>query len=133
MGFDSIGGNNLRKAEQLLFVLRNADMWTTNDQPFRKVFTGTKFIVWRVFFAQVSGAFNSSAQGGIYSAPNKGGSALIATTTNYGAMNQPANNFQQAGIITSIFWTVPTFYLSLSSANNGPFNCDVFIYGYCID
>lgn len=117
---------------QTLFVLRNANMWTTADQQFQKLFNGTKFLVFRVYFVTVSGVFNSSAQGGIYTDVNKGGLVIVPATTNYGSMIAPTIYLSAVPAGAPIF-TASNLYLSLSSANNGAFNCDIFVIGFCLD
>lgn len=120
----------------LLFELLNADLNSTSDQAFTKRFSGTTFIIQAIKASWVSGANPvSTAQGGIYTATAKGGSAIVAATQGYG-------NNQGTGTGTAIT-AVATFgngersdaalYLSLTTPQGAAAVANVRIWGYALN
>jgi hypothetical protein len=123
---------NLSRGYQLLFRLSNANLRTTQDQKFTRVFNGVTWdpqlitAVWR------SGAYNTACLGGIFTLPSKGGSAIVAVGQSYAALtgvDTHANLTIQAS--TTTFRTDP--YFSLSTANGADLFADLFIWGVSYD
>lgn len=117
---------------QLLFVLRGANLRTTQDQQFSRVFDGYS---WDPFFITAvwkSGAFNSACLGGIFTLPAKGGNAIVATGQSYAGLtgaDTHVNCTIQAS--TTTFYNTPI--LSLSTANSADLLADFYIYGVSYD
>lgn len=77
---------NLSRGVQLLFLLRNANMRTTQDQPFTRVFNG---LTWDPMFITAvwkSGAYNTACLGGIFTLPAKGGNAIVGVGQSYSGL-----------------------------------------------
>jgi hypothetical protein len=124
-------------AQQLLYVLRGANMQLTTDQPFTKVFTG------RLFDPQSgssivnckSGAFSVGCSGGVYTAASKGGTQIIASTQNYSGLTGVNAQVHPAIVAnnTTFDANAVTPTLSLSTGNSAALTADFFIYGSCLD
>lgn len=126
----SPGGMN----QQLLFVLRNADMTLTTDQQFRKIFSGTSWKPTMILGKRVSGAYGVACLGGVYTAASKGGNAVVAagqSWANLTGSNKLVNASLAAVADTDLNAGTP--YLSLSTGNTGALVSDIFIYGVCLD
>ena len=119
--------------QQLLFVLRGANMHITTDQAFTKVFTGTNYVVTSVIAARKTGAASVTCAGGVYTAASKGGDALVAATQSWVtlAANIIVNATLAAVAGTAIESATP--YLSLTTGSTAACTADVFIFGVCID
>lgn len=117
---------------QLLFVLRNASFNITSDQQFTKVFNGTTWDPQFIIANQVSGASGGSPAGGIFSAPSKGGSAIVATGQSWTGLTGAATHVNATVQATGVtFTSVP--YFSLTTASTAVLNADLFIYGFSYD
>lgn len=117
---------------QLLYLLRGANLQLTTDQIFSKVFTGVTWDPQLAVANWTSGAYNTSCLGGIFSLPNKGGSAIVATSQSYSALTGPnthSNLTVQA--TTTTFSAAP--YFNLSTANAAALTADIFLFGFCLD
>jgi hypothetical protein len=119
-------------AIQLLFIMRAANMQLTSDQTFAKLFNGT---LWDPFFVianRTSGAFSSACAGGIYTAPAKGGTAIVAAAQSFSTLT--GENTQT---ICTVLATTTTFsgtpILSLTTGNAAGLLADIYIYGACYD
>lgn len=126
-----ISANN---AQQLLYVLRGADMTITTDQAFTKAFGGTNYVIQAVVVKRVSGAFGTACLGGIYDTAAKGGNALVAATQSYLALTGAGTctvSTLAAIATTKVESTAPI--LSLTTGNTGALTADHFIFGVCVD
>lgn len=118
---------------QLLFVLRSADMHITTDQAFTKVFGGTNYVVTNVVAARKTGACSVSCLGGLYTAASKAGDALVAATQ---AWTTLAAGITVNAVLAAIAGTAiesATPYLALSTGSTAACTADIFIFGVCID
>ena len=77
------GSNHLYYRDAPLFILRNADMTLTTDQPFRACGSFTSYYLSHVFAKCVSGVFTTACAGAIYTAATKGGTALVSPLTSW--------------------------------------------------
>lgn len=117
---------------QLMFVLRNANMRLTTDQPFTRVFGGNS---WDPFFITAvwkSGAFNSACAGGIFTLPSKGGNAIVAVGQSYAGLtgaDTHVNCTIQAS--TTTFYNTPI--LNLTTGNSADLFADFYIFGVSYD
>lgn len=120
--------------QQLLFVLRSADMAVTTDQIMVKVFAGSKYIITNMYGTRVSGAYNTACLGGLYTAASKAGNALVASTQTWAALTG-ASTVQTATLAaiagTSVSTATP--YLSLTTGNGAALSADIFLFGVCVD
>lgn len=117
---------------QLLFILKNANLNFVGDQIFTQVFTGLTWDPQFITAVWLSGTPTGSPAGGIFSLPNKGGSAIVSTGQSYSGLtgaNTHVNLTVQA--TTTTFIAAP--YFNLSTASTTPLFADVRIYGFCYD
>lgn len=120
--------------QQLLFVLRNADMTLTTDQQFTKWFEGTNYSITDIRARRVSGGASVACLGGIYTAASKGGSALVAATQSWLGLSG-AGKISRATLEALVDTDAQTAtpYLSLTTGNTGALVADIFIYGIILD
>lgn len=128
------GATPVLNVQQALFVLRSANMILTTDQPFTKLFPGSKYIITGIFAKWISGAFGVACLGGIYDTAAKGGNALVPATQTWATLTGVGT--AQTGTLAAIALTVvstATPILSLTTGNTGALVCDLFIFGVCVD
>jgi hypothetical protein len=120
--------------QQLLFVLRAADMQSTSDQAFTRVFNGTNYLVSHVWAKRASGGTTVVCAGGIYTAASKGGAALIAAAQSWVNLSGALKSVQAtlAAIIgTDVQSATPI--LSLTTGSTAAATADLFIYGIPVE
>lgn len=123
---------NLSRGVQLLFAIHDANMRTTQDQKFTRVFNGKS---WDPFFITAiwkSGAYSSACLGGIFTLPSKGGNAIVSVSQSYAGLtgaDTHVNCTIQAS--TTTFYNDPI--LSLSTANGANLIADFHIWGVSYD
>ncbi len=135
-GVNKLNGNavaNMVKTEQLLFVLRSADMQLNTDQQLVKQFTGTQYRITDVVGVRKTGAASVTCAGGIYTAASKGGTPLVANTQDWVSLASSVivTATKEAAVNTTILTTTP--YLSLTTGSTAACTADIFVYGYIID
>lgn len=119
---------------QLLFVKRAANMQSTSDQQFTKIFIGTLYKPTAVIGKRASGGASVACAGGVYTAASKGGDALVAAAQswiNLTADKKIVNASLAALVDTDIHNETP--YLSLTTGSTGACTADIFIYGIILD
>ena len=120
--------------EQLLFIKRAANMQSTSDQVFTKLFTGTIYMPTRVIGKRVSGGASVACLGGLYTAASKGGHALVANTQDW--INLTADKKIVAATLAAIASTeshTETPYLSLSTGSTAACAADIYVFGVVLD
>lgn len=124
----------LNSLTQPLFVLRNADMQSTSDQAFTKMFGFTNYVITSVVAKRVSGGTSVACAGGIYTAAAKGGSQLIGVAQSWVALTGAGKIVLAtlAALLGTDFQTA-TPILSLTTGSTAAATADVFIYGYVVD
>lgn len=120
-------------AQQLLFVLRSANMQLTTDQQFTKVFAGTNYVTTNVVAARKTGAASVACLGGVYTAASKGGDALVAATQAWVTLAAGITVNASLAAIAGTAIESATPYLALTTGSTAACTADVFIYGFCID
>ena len=127
-------GLPVSQIEQRLFVLRNADMTLTTDQPYTKLFQGTNYLITNVFAVWKTGAFGVACVGGCYTAAGKTGDIVLAATQSW----SPLTGTGTAAVATlaNVLQTkieTATPFLSLTTGNTGALTADLFIVGIVVD
>lgn len=121
-------------AEQVLFVLRGADLTLTTDQVFKKLFGGTNYLVTNMFAVQKTGSFGVACLGGIYSGATKTGDAILAATQSWATLTGVSTAAVAAlANILQIKVSTATPFLSLTTGNTGSLTADIFIIGVVVD
>ena len=123
---------NLNRGLQQLFVLRNANMRTTQDQLFTRTFNGQTWDPFFITAVRKSGAYSVSCLGGIFTGAAKTGSAIVAVGQSYAGLTGNLTHVNctiQASTVT--FTETPI--LSLSTANSADLLADFYIIGVSYD
>lgn len=123
----SVGAVPSNRTVQLLWELRNANMQSTADQAFTKVFTGTKWAANAVQSTLIAGTITALTAGGIYTAASKAGNALVSAAQLWTAvplLAALAANSQQ---------TSSALFLSLTVGSLSASTADILIFGYVLD
>lgn len=120
-------------AGQVLFVKRSADMQSTSDQIFTKLFNGTTYKILDIIGIRKTGAASVACLGGVYDAASKGGNPVVAATQSWVtlAANVNVSATLAALVSTALLSGIP--YLSLSTGSTAACTADFFIFGYCVD
>jgi len=118
---------------QLLFVLRAANMQSTADQQFTRIFGGTKYAVTHVYASRVSGAASVACAGGIYSAASKGGDALVAAAQSWVSLASGVIVNATLAAVAGTALETATPYLSLTTGSTAACTADIFIFGVVLD
>lgn len=117
---------------KLIGFLKGADLNTTADQAIPMLVDKWQLNAIKIYNASTSLA-GGSAQGGIYTAPSKGGTAIVGATQVYTANTggTSATTLITGAVLTTYF-TDQTLYLSLTTANGSPATCDIAIFGFIL-
>lgn len=112
-----------------IFTLIGANMNTTADQAFSKSFPFTTFILDTIIVTNASGAILLAA-GGIYTAPAKGGTAIVAAAQVYTGLTSTTKviNPTIASAGTDLR-SDSTLYLSLTTAMGSAATADIYVVG----
>lgn len=118
---------------QKLFQLIGADMQSTSDQAFTKLFAGTNYVITKVVAVRKTGGTTVACAGGIYTAASKGGSALVAAAQswiNLTTTNKIVDATLAALIATDLQSATPI--LSLTTGSTAAATADIYIWGVII-
>lgn len=129
-----VSGTPPLASNQLLFVLRSADMTLTTDQVFTRIFAGFSYQITSVVACRRTGAFSVACLGGIYTGAGKTGDAMVAAAQSWAALtgaNKIATATLAALVGTNLESATP--FLSLTTGNSAAMLTDIFIYGTCLD
>lgn len=114
---------------QLLFKLSGANMQSTSDQVFTKIYSGSNYFLTSIVSRQRSGAASIACAGGIYDTASKGGNAMVAAAQVWVTL--------AAGVIvtaslaalaqTALLTSAPI--LSLTTGSTAACTADFYIFG----
>ena len=123
------GGLSAINAAQLLHVLRGADMTSTTDQPFARVFAGSTYLVTSCVARTRSGATSALTSGGIYTGAGKTGDVLVPATQGWGSLTltKIVNAVLSSIVPTNLETATPILSLSLGSTS--ACLCDIYLFG----
>lgn len=110
-----------------LFVLRDANLASTDDQMFEKVGDWTQAAVLHVIATDAT-ATPTSAVGGIYTGASKGGSGITLASQNWASMSSPGRVLH-CQLSAAPMKVTGTAYLSLTTAASQASTCDIYIMG----
>lgn len=130
------GGPGVGPSETLLAQLLGANFNTTDDQAIPLPTSGvTKFILTRIVVTNASLSL-TTAQGGFYPQPSKGGTALVSAAQAYSAltssvlwMSPTLSSGANSTVYTSSNLTSFSVYLSLSVAQGVACTADCYLFG----
>lgn len=130
------GGDPVSAAntQQVLFVLRSADLQSLADQVFVKKHGGTLYRITDVFSVLKTGGATVVCAGGIYTAASKGGVALIAAAQSWiGLSGAGKTTSATLAAVISTDAQSATPILALTTGSTATATADVFIVGYIVD
>lgn len=120
-------------AFRLLWILANANMNSTADQAFTKVGTFTNFALTQLRAYYISGASETLAVGGIYSAASKGGDALVANSQTYTGLTGAATGQTLAQTALGAGKrSDASIFLSLTTAQGTAAVADIYMFGIAL-
>lgn len=118
---------------QQLFVLRSANMQSTADQAFTRLFSGTNYRITDIHAVRKTGAASVACAGGIYDAASKGGNALVAAAQSWVTLAANVNVPAALAAVVGTALTSATPNLSLTTGSSAACTADIFIFGYVVD
>ena len=122
----------LGRLQQLLWVLRAADMTSVADQALTKVFSGTLWLPMNPVANRVSGGFSVACLGGMYTAAAKTGNIVVAAAQSFAGLTGALTTVLPVLALTGV-QNSATLFLSLTTGNTGALNADIFIFGTVLD
>lgn len=132
------GGPPLGASETVLARLLGANFNTTNDQAIPIVSTITKFCLTRIIVTNESLANPglTTAVGGFYPQPSKGGTAIVANTQVYSALtdstklvNPTLTSYGSGTVFTSSILTSFSVYFALTTPQGVASTGDIYLCG----
>lgn len=114
--------------ETELFTLVGADMNTTEDQKFEKTLDFSKYIITRIIAEDASVPL-SGAIGGIFTAPSKGGIAVVAASQAWANLNSTTKVMFPAVAAAGVSKLEGDLYLSLTTPLGSAGTCKLTIMG----
>ena len=115
-----------------MFVLRNANMQLTSDQPFQKIGSFINWLPTSITGILTSGGVTVACLGGIYSASAKGGTAIVAAGQSWLGITG-ALGATLATIAALVAGMNITPILSLTTGSTAAATANLFIYGNILD
>jgi hypothetical protein len=129
------GGPLLGPSETKLAQLLGANFNTTNDQQIAIPSTITKFQLTRIVITNASLSL-TTAVGGFYPQPAKGGTSLVANTQVYSSLtaasvllNPTLTSYANTTALTSTILTSFSIYFALSTPQGAAAVGDIFLFG----
>jgi hypothetical protein len=122
-----------QNAGQILFSLRGANMQSTADQAFTKLWSGSKYRITDIMAVQASGGASVACAGGIYDAAAKSGNAIVAVAQSWVTLASNANVAPALAALVGTTMLSNTPILSLTTGSTAACNANLFIFGYGLD
>lgn len=131
-GAGPVAGLTSGGVQQLLFRKTAADMQSTADQVFTKVFSGTNYFVTAIVARQRTGGASVACAGGIYTGAAKTGDQIVAVAQSW--VTLAAAVIVQATLAALVGTNLEsaTPFLSLTTGSTAACTADVYIYGFDI-
>ncbi len=113
----------------LLFTLRGANFNVTSDQLLTPTFNG-KFRIKRIVVLNTSLNGMSTAAGGFYTAPAKGGSAIVAAGQVYTGLTNALTALELTLALPNLALVAGTpLYFALTTTQGAAATADIYVYG----
>jgi len=114
--------------DQLLGKLIGANMNATTDQAIPITRIGTqKYLITKIFVTNASTSL-TAADGGIYTATSKGGTAIVAAAQVYTALTAATVGLDLTLAVNNTY-VLDNLYLSLTGAQGGAATADIYVFG----
>ena len=114
--------------DQLLGKLIGANMNVTTDQAIPITRIGSqKYLITKIFVTNASTSL-TAADGGIYTATSKGGTAIVAATQVYTALTAATVGLDLTLAVNNTY-TLDNLYFSLTGTQGGAATADIYVFG----
>ncbi len=114
--------------DQLLGKLIGANMNVTTDQAIPITRIGSqKYLITKIFVTNASTSL-TAADGGIYTATSKGGTAIVAAAQVYTALTSATVGLDLTLAVNNTY-TLDNLYFSLTGAQGGAATADIYVFG----
>lgn len=114
--------------DQLLGKLIGANMNVTTDQAIPITRIGSqKYLITKIFVTNASTSL-TNADGGIYTATSKGGTAIVAAAQVYTALTSATVGLDLTLAVNNTY-TLDNLYFSLTGAQGGAATADIYVFG----
>lgn len=115
--------------ETTLFKIEGANMNTTADQVFTKLFAFTDYVPIRILAVNHATSLTGTI-GGIYTSTAKGGIAVVAASQAWGNLNAADKVMYPAISSAGMAKLTGDLYLSLTTPLGASATCDVYVMGF---
>lgn len=122
-------GADFPSYNDLLFVLKGANMQLTTDQAMTKVFAGTAYNVTNIIARQRTGACSVACAGGIYDTAAKGGNAVVAATQNWVTLASGVIVSAALAALNATTLLANSLLLSLTTGSTAACTADIYVFG----
>ena len=114
--------------DQLLGKLIGANFNVTTDQAIPITRIGTqKYLITKIFVTNASTSL-TNADGGIYTATSKGGTAIVAAAQVYTALTSATVGLDLTLAVNNTY-TLDNLYFSLTGTQGGAATADIYVFG----
>ena len=114
--------------DQLLGKLIGANFNVTTDQAIPITRIGSqKYLITKIFVTNASTSL-TNADGGIYTATSKGGTAIVAAAQVYTALTSATVGLDLTLAVNNTY-TLDNLYFSLTGAQGGAATADIYVFG----
>lgn len=114
--------------DQLLGKLIGANMNVTTDQAIPITRIGSqKYLITKIFVTNASTSL-TNADGGIYTATSKGGTAIVAAAQVYTALTSATVGLDLTLAVNNTY-TLDNLYFSLTGTQGGAATADIYVFG----
>lgn len=118
---------------QLLFKLTGANLQSTSDQQFTKIFSGTRYAVRDVYAIARTGGATVTCAGGVYTGVGKTGDQIVSVAQSW-VLLSAANKLVVASLNTGLTDSeTATPFLSLTTGSTAAVTADFYIFGAIMD
>ena len=128
-GSGALGNVTAAGVQQLLFKLLAANMQSTADQAFAKIYGGSAYEISSIVARQRSGAASVVCAGGVYDAAAKGGNAVVAAGQSWVTLANGIIVTATLAALTGTTLLANTPFLSLTTGSTAVCTADLYIFG----
>lgn len=115
--------------QDLLFKLSGANLQSTADQAFTKIYNGSAYQVQSIMARQRTGAASVACAGGIYDAASKGGNAIVGVGQSWVTLASGVIVLATLAGLTGTTLLTNTPILSLTTGSTAACTADIYIFG----
>ncbi len=116
--------------QQLLFKLTGANLQSTSDQVFTKIYGGSAYFITTILARQRTGGASIACAGGVYDGAGKTGNIIIAATQSWVTLSSGVIVSGALAALTSTTLLSNTPILSLTTGSTAACTADLYIIGF---